>query len=37
MYTATGQLAGEDKIKEYKPLVRRLAHHMMAKLAASAA
>jgi len=32
MYTAKGQLDRDALIKQYQPLVRRLAHHMMAKL-----
>ena len=32
MYTAKGQLDHEALIRQYSPLVRRLAHHMMAKL-----
>ncbi|HNW00490.1 MAG TPA: RNA polymerase sigma factor FliA [Burkholderiaceae bacterium] len=32
MYTAKGQLDRNAMIKQYQPLVRRLAHHMMAKL-----
>ena len=32
MYTAKGQLDREALIRQYSPLVRRLAHHMMAKL-----
>ncbi|MBT0569541.1 RNA polymerase sigma factor FliA [Curvibacter sp. CHRR-16] len=32
MYTAKGQLDRSSLIKQYQPLVRRLAHHMMAKL-----
>lgn len=32
MYTAKGQLDRAALIKQYQPLVRRLAHHMMAKL-----
>lgn len=32
MYTAKGQLDKNSLIKQYQPLVRRLAHHMMAKL-----
>jgi RNA polymerase sigma factor for flagellar operon FliA len=32
MYTATGQLDREAMLKQYVPLVRRLAHHMIAKL-----
>ena len=32
MYTAKGQLDRNALIKHYQPLVRRLAHHMMAKL-----
>ena len=35
MYTANGQLDRNALIKQYQPLVRRLAHHMMAKLPAS--
>jgi RNA polymerase sigma factor for flagellar operon FliA len=35
MYTAKGQLDRDALIREYSPLVRRLAHHMMAKLPAS--
>jgi RNA polymerase sigma factor FliA len=35
MYTAKGQLDRNALIKQYQPLVRRLAHHMMAKLPAS--
>ena len=35
MYTASGQLNRNDMIKQYQPLVRRLAHHMMAKLPAN--
>jgi RNA polymerase sigma factor for flagellar operon FliA len=35
MYTATGQLNRNAMIKQYQPLVRRLAHHMMAKLPAN--
>jgi RNA polymerase sigma factor for flagellar operon FliA len=35
MYTAKGQLNRNDMIKQYQPLVRRLAHHMMAKLPAN--
>ena len=35
MYTAKGQLNRNDLIKQYQPLVRRLAHHMMAKLPAN--
>ncbi len=35
MYTAKGQLDREAMIRQYQPLVRRLAHHMMAKLPAS--
>jgi RNA polymerase sigma factor for flagellar operon FliA len=34
-YTAKGQLDRNALIKQYQPLVRRLAHHMMAKLPAS--
>ena len=32
MYTATGQLGRDAQIKQYVPLVQRLAHHMIAKL-----
>ncbi len=32
MYTAKGQLARDTVIRQYVPLVRRLAHHMIAKL-----
>jgi RNA polymerase sigma factor FliA len=32
MYTAKGQLDREAMIRQYVPLVRRLAHHMIAKL-----
>jgi RNA polymerase sigma factor for flagellar operon FliA len=32
MYTTKGQLNREDMLKQYVPLVRRLAHHMIAKL-----
>lgn len=32
MYTAKGQLDRNALIQQYQPLVRRLAHHMMAKL-----
>lgn len=35
MYTAKGQLDRNALIQQYQPLVRRLAHHMMAKLPAS--
>ena len=35
MYTANGQLDRNAMIKQYQPLVRRLAHHMMAKLPAN--
>lgn len=35
MYTAKGQLDRNALIRQYQPLVRRLAHHMMAKLPAS--
>ncbi|MGI9133300.1 MAG: sigma-70 family RNA polymerase sigma factor, partial [Rhodoferax sp.] len=35
MYTAKGQLDRSALIKQYQPLVRRLAHHMMVKLPAS--
>lgn len=35
MYTANGQLNRNALIKQYQPLVRRLAHHMMAKLPAN--
>jgi RNA polymerase sigma factor for flagellar operon FliA len=32
MYTTKGQLNREDLLRQYVPLVRRLAHHMIAKL-----
>lgn len=32
MYTAKGTLNREDQLRQYSPLVRRLAHHMIAKL-----
>ncbi|MBX3609699.1 MAG: RNA polymerase sigma factor FliA [Hydrogenophaga sp.] len=32
MYTAKGTLERDDQLKKYSPLVRRLAHHMIAKL-----
>ncbi|MDH5205034.1 MAG: RNA polymerase sigma factor FliA [Hylemonella sp.] len=32
MYTAKGQLDRNDLLRQYSPLVKRLAHHMMAKL-----
>lgn len=32
MYTAKGTLNREDQLRKYTPLVRRLAHHMIAKL-----
>ncbi len=35
MYTAKGTLNREDQLRKYSPLVRRLAHHMIAKLPAS--
>ena len=35
MYTSNGQLDRNAMIKQYQPLVRRLAHHMMAKLPAN--
>lgn len=35
MYTAKGQPDRNAMIKQYQPLVRRLAHHMMAKLPAN--
>lgn len=35
MYTANGHLDRNAMIKQYQPLVRRLAHHMMAKLPAN--
>ncbi len=35
MYTAKGQLDRNAMIKQYQPLVRRLAHHLMAKLPAN--
>lgn len=35
MYTAKGQLDRNAMIRQYQPLVRKLAHHMMAKLPAN--
>jgi RNA polymerase sigma factor FliA len=35
MYTATGTLDKERHVADYAPLVKRIAHHMMAKLPAS--
>ena len=35
MYTATGNLDVEQRINEFAPLVRRMAHHLAAKLPAS--
>lgn len=35
MYTAKGQLDRNAMIRQYQPLVRRLAHHMMVKLPAN--
>lgn len=35
MYTATGTLDKERHVAEFAPLVKRIAHHMMAKLPAS--
>lgn len=35
MYTASGVQSRQDWIKEYAPLVKRIAHHIMAKLPAS--
>jgi RNA polymerase sigma factor for flagellar operon FliA len=35
MYTATGAVAVEQRIAEFTPLVRRMAHHFAAKLPAS--
>ena len=32
MYTASGHLDREAMLRQYVPLVRRLAHHMIAKL-----
>ncbi len=32
MYTAKGTLNREDQLRKYSPLVKRLAHHMIAKL-----
>jgi len=32
MYTAKGHMDREHMIRQYVPLVRRLAHHMIAKL-----
>lgn len=35
MYTAEGTLSREHRVEHYAPLVKRIAHHMMAKLPAS--
>ena len=35
MYTATGRLETNAMLKQYSPLVRRLAHQMIAKLPAN--
>jgi RNA polymerase sigma factor for flagellar operon FliA len=35
MYTAKGQLDANSMLKQYSPLVRRLAHQMIAKLPAN--
>ena len=35
MYTATGTHSRQEWIKQYAPLVKRIAHHIMAKLPAS--
>ena len=35
MYTAKGQLDTDAMLKQYSPLVRRLAHQMIAKLPAN--
>ena len=35
MYTATGTIDKQNYIQQYSPLVKRLAHHMMARLPAS--
>ena len=35
MYTATGTLDKQHYINKYSPLVKRIAHHMMARLPAS--
>jgi hypothetical protein len=35
MYTAKGQLDSGQLLKQYQPLVRRLAHQMIAKLPAN--
>src|SRR3954452_2031761 len=35
MYTAKGHLDASAKLKQYSPLVRRLAHQMIAKLPAN--
>ncbi|MBK8064527.1 MAG: RNA polymerase sigma factor FliA [Betaproteobacteria bacterium] len=35
MYTAAGTLRKNDSVQEYAPLVKRIAHHLMAKLPAS--
>lgn len=35
MYTATGAISRQDWVEQYAPLVKRIAHHIMAKLPAS--
>lgn len=35
MYTATGQLDREQLVQHYSPLVKRIAHHLMARLPAN--
>ena len=35
MYTAKGRLESNELLKQYSPLVRRLAHQLMAKLPAN--
>ena len=37
MYTATGLTDKEECIKEYAPLVKRIAHHLMLRLPSSVA
>ena len=35
MYTATGKVEKSDTLKQYAPMVKRIAHHMMGRLPAS--
>lgn len=35
MYTREGTLARETNVEQYVPMVRRMAHHMVARLPAS--